>query len=75
MSEEHSAMTEEELEFEHEEQETYQQALIVLFIFAGLSIGGVLREVNKKTKIPYTPMLIIAGLLLGYYEDSLGAIG
>jgi NhaP-type Na+/H+ or K+/H+ antiporter len=49
--------------------------LVILFIFFGLLLGVVLREVNKKTRFPYTPMVVIAGMLLGYYRDSLGVIG
>jgi hypothetical protein len=49
--------------------------LVVLFIFVGLLLGGLLREVNKKTKIPYTPMLLVLGILLGYFRESLGPIG
>jgi hypothetical protein len=49
--------------------------LVVLFIFVGLLLGGLLREVNKKTKIPYTPMLLVLGIFLGYFRESLGPIG
>lgn len=38
-------------------------------------LGGLLREVNKKTKFPYTPMLIIAGIIMGHWRESLGIIG
>jgi len=31
----------------------------MVFIFMG--IGGVFREISKKTRIPYTPMLFVAG--------------
>lgn len=33
------------------------------------------REVNKKTKFPYTPMLIIVGIIMGNWRESLGVIG
>jgi len=26
-----------------------------------MGIGGVFREISKKTRIPYTPMLFVAG--------------
>lgn len=38
-------------------------------------LGGFLREVNKKTRFPYTPMLIVAGLILGYFRHYLGTVG
>jgi hypothetical protein len=40
------------------------EPLIVLFVFVGLLSGSILRELNKKTKFPYTPMLIILGIVL-----------
>jgi Kef-type K+ transport system membrane component KefB len=41
----------------------------------GLLLGGILREINKKTKIPYTPMLLVLGIVLGYGRESFGIIG
>lgn len=49
--------------------------MILLYVFGGLLIGGILREINKKTKFPYTPMIIIVGIILGYWKSSLGVIG
>ena len=49
--------------------------MVVFFVVFGLLIGAVLREVNKKTKFPYTPLLIVTGLLLGYLRHYLGDIG
>jgi len=34
-----------------------------------------LREANKKTGIPYTPMLLILGIIFGYFQNSFGVIG
>ena len=48
---------------------------MIFFIAVGLLLGGILREINKKTKIPYTPMLLVLGILLGYFKSSLGMIG
>jgi hypothetical protein len=42
--------------------------LVVLFVFFGLLCGAILREFNKKTGIPYTPMLLILGIILGYFR-------
>ena len=47
----------------------------VLFVFMGLLFGTLLREINKMTKIPYTPMLLVAGIFFGYYRNSLGVFG
>jgi len=52
----------------------HDQPLLVLFVFLGLAAGGLLRQLNRKTKIPYTPMLIVLGIFLGCYRDSLGKI-
>lgn len=49
--------------------------LVVLFITVGLLLGGILREVNKKTGMPYTPMLLMLGVFMGYCRNSLGVVG
>jgi len=51
------------------EKEHHEQPLILLFLFIGLLFGGLLREINKKTKFPYTPLLIILGIIMGIYKD------
>lgn len=38
-------------------------------------MGTILREVNKRTKMPYTPMLLLLGIFLGYFRHSLGIFG
>lgn len=48
------------------EEERYP--LIVFFVFFGLFIGGILREVNKKTAFPYTPMVVVVGILIGRFD-------
>jgi hypothetical protein len=62
-------------EIDDEAENEHRQPLIILFIFAGLCIGGILREFTKKTKFPYTPLLIIVGMLLGHFRNYLGVIG
>ncbi len=49
--------------------------LVIFFVFFGLLLGGMLRELNKKTKFPYTPMLILTGLFMGYFRHYLGTVG
>lgn len=40
--------------------------LLILSVFIFMLIGGITREINKKTKIPYTPMLFGIGMIIGY---------
>ena len=49
--------------------------LAVLFVFFGLLCGCILREVNKKTGVPYTPMLLVLGIVFGYCRADLGSVG
>lgn len=50
-------------------------ALSVLFIASGLLIGAFFRALNKNYGVPYTPMLIIAGTVIGFYRSELGEFG
>jgi NhaP-type Na+/H+ or K+/H+ antiporter len=50
-------------------------SLITFVLFLGLTIGGLIREVNKKTGIPYTPMLFVLGLFVGLFSKSFGVLG
>lgn len=63
--------TEEEPE-ENEGEEEPGEVLVVLFIILGLLIGGLLREVNKATGFPYSPMLLVVGTLAGVYKAEMG---
>lgn len=58
-----------------EETSAERQPLILLYVFGGLLIGGLLRELNKKTKFPYTPMVVLTGIILGYWKSKLGIVG
>lgn len=49
--------------------------LIIMFTFLVLFVGSVLKEIKKKTNIPYTPMILIMGLVCGYYHESWGILG
>jgi hypothetical protein len=40
-----------------------------------LLCGGIFKEVNKKFGIPYTPMVLILGVILGVYHAGLGEWG
>lgn len=56
-------------------EEVEEGPKIVFFVMIGLLIGAVLREVNKRTKIPYTPMLLLVGIIIGELVDELGILG
>jgi hypothetical protein len=47
---------------------------VTLFITIGMLIGGICREINKKTNIPYTPMLLVIGMIIGGYREYFGAL-
>jgi len=59
----------------HESTHENPEGMIIFFTFMGLLLGGFLREVNKKTKLPYTPMLLAIGIYIGHHTASLGLIG
>lgn len=44
---------------------------ITMFSIMALFLGAVLREVKKKTNIPYTPMVLSMGLLIGYFAEHI----
>jgi hypothetical protein len=46
-----------------------------LFVFLCLLVGIVMKQVNKAYKIPYTPMLLIVGILWGVAAEHLGEVG
>jgi len=55
---------------------TAQVAEIILFPVLGLIIGSFMRELHKtKLKIPYTPILLVVGLIGGAFWDHFGTIG
>ena len=55
-----------------EEQTEPAEAYIIFFLIITLMIGAICREVSKKTSIPYTPQLLLIGMVLGAYYKSLG---
>jgi NhaP-type Na+/H+ or K+/H+ antiporter len=40
-----------------------------------LLIAGIVREVNKATSVPYTPMLFLVGMVLGMFTNQMGTLG
>ncbi|CAK77260.1 unnamed protein product (macronuclear) [Paramecium tetraurelia] len=58
-----------------DEHEMEKSANIVYFLTLGIVSGLILREINKKTKLPYSPMILSLGILLGLLQKSLGYVG
>jgi hypothetical protein len=52
-----------------------REALIILCIFFSLFVGCLMREVNKKTKVPLTPMLLLIGIIISYFHNYFGYLG
>ena len=47
----------------------------MLFIIFGAFIGILLLLIKRKLGIPYTPMLLGVGILIGYFNEHLWKIG
>lgn len=62
-------------EYSNEENKISTESLVVFFLFGGLMIAGFVREINKKTSIPYTPMLFVIGMFVGKFSESMGILG
>ena len=64
------------LENKRELEEEYQGWHdTILFVFLGLLFGQVLKHITNKTKIPYTPVLTLAGIVIGLLADYIGGWG
>ena len=48
---------------------------ISLFVLLSLLLGVVFRRISFKINFPYTPMLLVIGLVWGYLIDYLGLLG
>jgi len=48
---------------------------VIFFVFIGFLIGAALRGIRGRIKIPYTPVLLVLGLLVGLFLNSLGFLG
>lgn len=49
--------------------------LVLFFIFFSMLLGCICREITKQWSIPYSPMLLILGLIWGGLEDWIGFVG
>lgn len=45
---------------------------LVFFVIFSITIGAIGRSINKQTKFPYTPLILLIGLVFGYFKDILG---
>ena len=53
-----------------------QQALALLFLFFGLTIAVIIKQVQKTFRfLPYTPTLFFVSMGLGYFAKDLGIVG
>lgn len=55
--------------------ETFYGSAIMLFVLAGLLCGILFRELNKKYGLPYTPLLMLLGVILGNVHPYIGEWG
>ena len=60
---------------DEKEEHKLGEALVVYFVIVSILLGGVARELKKKTGIPYTPILLVFGMLLGAFSHRLGDLG
>ncbi|CAD8193501.1 unnamed protein product [Paramecium pentaurelia] len=58
-----------------DEHKMEESAQLIHFLVLGLICGLILRELNKKTNIPYSPMILALGLAIGLSQEYLGKIG
>jgi hypothetical protein len=48
--------------------EAHMGPTLVFFVAFGILVGAVCRSINKNTKFPYTPLILLAGLVFGYFR-------
>mmetsp|Transcript_38779 Transcript_38779/g.34471 ORF Transcript_38779/g.34471 Transcript_38779/m.34471 type:complete len:454 (+) Transcript_38779:202-1563(+) len=60
---------------EENTHEVTSEAKVIFFMFGGLALGAFLKEVNKKTGFPYTPLLFLIGIAFGYFYPKIGLFG
>ncbi|CAD8090636.1 unnamed protein product [Paramecium primaurelia] len=58
-----------------DEEKMEESANVAYLLTLGILLGLALRELNKKTKFPYSPMVLTCGLLIGLLQSSLGYLG
>lgn len=48
---------------------------VIFYIVVTFLISCILKEIKKKTNIPFTPMILILGLVVGYFREYLWYFG
>jgi NhaP-type Na+/H+ or K+/H+ antiporter len=48
---------------------------MIFFVTFGMLVGAICRAISKKTKFPYTPILLMVGIGLGYFRNYLSTVG
>ena len=48
--------------------EAHTGPVLVFFVIFSVLVGAVCRSINKQTKFPYTPLILMAGLIFGYFK-------
>ncbi|CAI2372737.1 unnamed protein product [Moneuplotes crassus] len=48
---------------------------IILYVLTGLLCGQVIKHITNKIKLPYTPLLALFGLIIGFAYEELGHWG
>lgn len=51
------------------------EAYVVFFVIVSLGIGAICLEIKKISGLPYTPMLLVAGMFMGIFSQSLMHLG
>lgn len=52
-----------------------RESKVIFFIFVSLTIGGLIKHINKKYSIAYAPLLFLIGCIGGACHESLGQFG
>ena len=48
---------------------------IIVFCLVGLLLGGIINQVKKKSGIPYSPLVLATGIVLGLLQHNIHYFG
>jgi NhaP-type Na+/H+ or K+/H+ antiporter len=54
-----------------EHAEVAEIAIVIFFIFAALTLGGLVSEVTKKINIPYPAAVFLVGIAIGWQYTNI----
>jgi len=57
------------------QQTTSNIALLILLTFVGLAVAALTKEINKKFKISSNILVLIIGILIGFFKNELDILG